>query len=73
MDNVVCTYTKDGAERRILVELDPETSSPREMVENFGTLHLAHKKYRLPAEGRPEEKGLSQNACIVNPVWGYDQ
>lgn len=62
-------YSHEGNARRIRIVLDPDPLDPR-ADGNFGTLDLAHRRYRLPAEGKPE--GRDPSTIIVLPVWGYD-
>lgn len=63
-------YSHEGNARRILIVPDPDPLDPRADGSNFGTLDLAHRRYSLPAEGRP--KSCSLKDVIILPVWGYD-
>lgn len=63
-------YDHEGNARRILIVQDEDPLDPRADGSNFGTLDLAHRRYSLPAEGKPEGRDLS--TLIILPVWGYD-
>lgn len=63
-------YSHEGNARRILIVPDEDPLDPRADGSTFGTLDLAHRRYDLPAEGKPEGRYLS--TIIFLPVWGYD-